>query len=71
MVTAFEKLVERVEPDLRRALAGHVVRGVVEDAVAEALAYAWENRERVLEMENPTGSCSGWRSRVRAVDAKG
>jgi DNA-directed RNA polymerase specialized sigma24 family protein len=23
--------------------------------VAEALAYAWENRERVLAMDNPTG----------------
>ena len=55
MVTAFEKLVGRVEPDLRRALAGHIERGGVEDAVAEALAYAWENRDRLLEMENPTG----------------
>jgi len=55
MGTTFEALVERVEPDLRRALAGHVDRNSVEDAVAEALAYAWENREHVLAMENPTG----------------
>lgn len=55
MGTTFEELVEQVEPDLRRALAGHIDRNGVEDAVAEALAYAWENRDRVLEMENPTG----------------
>ncbi|MFW2335509.1 RNA polymerase sigma factor [Ilumatobacter sp.] len=55
MGTTFEALVEQVEPDLRRALTGHIERSAVEDAVAEALAYAWENRERVLEMENPTG----------------
>ena len=55
MGTTFEALVERVEPDLRRALAGHVERSRVDDAVAEALAYAWENRDRVLWMENPTG----------------
>ena len=51
----FEALVERVEPQLRRALCGHVREGAVEDAVAEALAYAWENRDRVLGMENPAG----------------
>jgi DNA-directed RNA polymerase specialized sigma24 family protein len=55
MGTTFEALVERVEPDLRRALAGHVEHSRVDDAVAEALAYAWENRDRVLWMENPTG----------------
>ena len=51
----FEALVEAVEPDLRRALAGHVREDGIEDAVAEALAYAWENRDRVLDMKNPTG----------------
>lgn len=55
MGMTFEALVERVEPDLRRALAGHVEHGRLEDAVAEALAYAWENRKRVLGMDNPTG----------------
>ena len=55
MGTTFEALVARVEPALRRALAGHVDRSGVEDAVAEALAYAWENRDRVLAMENPAG----------------
>ena len=55
MGTTFEALVEQVEPELRRALTGHVEQSRVEDAVAEALAYAWENRDRVLEMGNPTG----------------
>lgn len=55
MSTRFEALMERVEPDLRRALTGHVERNGIEDAVAEALAYAWEHRDRVLGMENPTG----------------
>jgi len=55
MGMTFEALVARVEPDLRRALTGHVDRNGVEDAVAEALAYAWENRNRVLAMENPAG----------------
>ena len=47
--------VARVEPQLQRALAGHLAPDVVGDAVAEALAYAWEHRERVLSMENPAG----------------
>ena len=51
----FEVLVEGMEPELRRALAGHVREDAIEDAVAEALAYAWENRDRVLSMDNPAG----------------
>ncbi len=51
----FEALIESMEPELRRALAGHVREDAIEDAVAEALAYAWENRDRVFGMENPTG----------------
>lgn len=51
----FEAFVERVEPSLRRALTGHIGEHAVADAVAEALAYAWEHRDRVLHMENPAG----------------
>jgi hypothetical protein len=29
------------------------------DATAEALAYAWEHRERVKSMANPAGTCTG------------
>lgn len=51
----FERFVREVEPQLRRALAGHLAEGTVADAVASALAYAWENRDRVLSMERPAG----------------
>jgi len=44
-----------VEPQLRKALAGHLPEGTVSDAVAEALGYAWEHRERVLTMDRPAG----------------
>ena len=51
----FEGLVRRIEPDLRRALAGHLPRDAIADALAEAFAYAWQHRERIMKMENPTG----------------
>lgn len=43
------------EPKLQRALSGHLPFGEVADAVAEALSYAWEHRERVLGMVEPVG----------------
>jgi DNA-directed RNA polymerase specialized sigma24 family protein len=51
----FERFVIRTEPRLRRALAGHLARDSLGDALAEAFAYAWEHRDRMLRMENPTG----------------
>ncbi len=51
----FESFVAAVEPELRRALCGHLPQDRIPDAVAEALAYAWENRDRVMAMANPTG----------------
>jgi DNA-directed RNA polymerase specialized sigma24 family protein len=51
----FEQFVTRTEPGLRRALSGHLGRDAVGDAVAEAFAYAWEHRRRVMRMEHPTG----------------
>jgi len=45
----------RVEPGLRRALIGAVGVDRVEDAVAEALAYAFEHWADVSEMANPAG----------------
>ena len=51
----FEAFVERIEPALRRALSGHLAPDDVADAEAEAFAYAWQHRERVLAMENPGG----------------
>jgi DNA-directed RNA polymerase specialized sigma24 family protein len=51
----FEAFVLEVEPQLRKALSGHLSEGTVADAVAEALGYAWEHRDRVLQMERPAG----------------
>ena len=55
MVPEFDDFVRETEPRLRRALVG--CRGVdgAQEATAEALAYAWEHRTRVLAMENPAG----------------
>jgi RNA polymerase sigma factor (sigma-70 family) len=54
-VDDFDRFVEEAEPRLRRALVA--VRGPVNgrEAVAEALAYAWEHWDRVRSMENPVG----------------
>ena len=51
----FDDFVRATEPRLRRAFVG--CRGVdgAHEATAEALAYAWEHRTRVLAMENPAG----------------
>ncbi len=49
----FEQFVIRIEPRLRRALAGHMARDSVGDALAEAFAYAWEHRDRVMQLEHP------------------
>jgi DNA-directed RNA polymerase specialized sigma24 family protein len=51
----FERFVRAVEPGLRRALTGHLAREQVPDALAEAFAYAWQHRDRVMEMESPSG----------------
>lgn len=51
----FEQFVKNVEPQLRRALSGHLGSGEVADAVSEALTHAWEHRERVMAMANPVG----------------
>lgn len=54
-MTGFDDFVAEVEPRLRRAFIG--CRGVegAQEATAEALAYAWEHRDRVLAMANPAG----------------
>lgn len=42
-------------PKLRAALVGAYGPNVGFDAAAEALAYGWENWQRIGAMENPTG----------------
>ena len=51
----FRVFVEEVQPRLLRALVA--ARGIEEgkDAVAEALAYAWQHWDRVQAMANPAG----------------
>jgi DNA-directed RNA polymerase specialized sigma24 family protein len=51
----FATFAAEAEPRLRRALAGARRRDDVPDAVAEALAYAWEHWTAVVMMENPHG----------------
>ncbi|NLD77654.1 MAG: hypothetical protein GX643_13410 [Acidimicrobiales bacterium] len=69
---AFSVFVTDAEPRLRRALCA--MRGPVagRDAVAEALAWAWENWEQVTEMDNPVGylyRVGASRTRTRRLEA--
>ena len=54
-VDDFDQFVARVEPGLRRALAGHRPIDEVPDALAEAFAYAWQHWDQVALMESPGG----------------
>ena len=51
----FDDFVREVEPRLRRAFVACRGADGAREATAEALAYAWEHRGRVLAMENPAG----------------
>jgi RNA polymerase sigma factor (sigma-70 family) len=51
----FERFVADVEPRVRRALAASFGAVVGRQAAADALAWAWQNWERVREFENPVG----------------
>jgi RNA polymerase sigma-70 factor (ECF subfamily) len=51
----FEDFVREAEPRLRRALIGAVGTDRVEDAVGEALAYAFAHWVDVKTMNNPVG----------------
>lgn len=52
---AFDEFVRGAEPRLRRALLGAVGVERVDDAVGEALGYAYEHRARLDDMTNPIG----------------
>ncbi len=52
---SFTAFVERVAKPLRQALIAAYGPDVGPDVAAEALAYAWENWDRVGEMTNPAG----------------
>lgn len=51
----FERLVREVEPRLRRALVAAYGADRGREATAEALAFAWQERERLAGMSNVAG----------------
>ena len=51
----FDELAVEVTARLRRAVPAAVGVDAAPDAIAEALVWAWEHRERVAAMENPYG----------------
>ncbi len=51
----FERFVAEVEPRVRRALVSGFGAVVGRQAAADALGWAWQNWERVSEIENPIG----------------
>jgi RNA polymerase sigma factor (sigma-70 family) len=51
----FERFVTEVEPRLRKALVATYGAQVGREATLDALAYAWEHRERLASWGNPTG----------------
>lgn len=55
MDRSFEIFVEETESKLRHALVARYGPEVGRDVAAEALAYGWENWDRVSEMRNPAG----------------
>ncbi len=51
----FVRFVGEVEPRLRRALTAAYGSDRGREATAEALAWAWEHRDRLTTMGNPVG----------------
>ncbi len=51
----FEAFILDLRTQLRRAYTGHMPPGAIPDAVAEAEAWAWENRRRLNRIANPIG----------------
>lgn len=52
---SFTSFVERVGRPLRQALIAAYGPDIGVEVTAEALAYAWENWDRIAEMKNPAG----------------
>ena len=53
--SSFTEFVRAAEPKLRNALISAYGRQEGWEAVAEALAYAWEHWDRIQTMDNPIG----------------
>lgn len=52
---SFTSFVESAEPRLRRALVARFGPDEGRDATADALAYGWENWDRLSGIDNPVG----------------
>lgn len=55
MADPFDELIVVLRPRLERALVAAYGPQRGEEAVAEALAWAWEHRDRLVSMANPGG----------------
>ena len=53
--SSFETFVGEVEPRLRRALVATYGPVAGRDATVDALAWAWEHRDRLPSLDNPGG----------------
>lgn len=51
----FASFFEQAEPRLRTALGGAFGTEIGRDAAADALAWAWQHRERLDDLDNPIG----------------
>ena len=54
-VESFTEFARRAEPRLRHALVAAFGPDLGREATAEAIAYGWENWDRLRSMENPIG----------------
>ncbi|MDA3037946.1 MAG: RNA polymerase sigma factor [Actinomycetota bacterium] len=54
-VSDIEQLLSRIEPRLRQALVAAYGVETGQDCSADAMAWAWEHRERLIAMGNPAG----------------
>lgn len=52
---SFDDFVAATSPRLRRAFVARYGVELGNEALADALSWAWENRERLSEMDNPAG----------------
>lgn len=52
---SFEAFVKETEPRLHDALSASLGSDLGREATAEALAFAWENWDKVVSMDNPAG----------------
>ena len=52
---SFEVFVKETEPKLHDALSAALGNDLGSEATAEALAYAWENWDKLEAMDNPAG----------------